>query len=292
MHYLMALFGGVLVALMISSNGFMSAALGVYLSSLLIRIIGAVFAFLLAKSQKQTTFSLKKIPFYLYLGGCVGAASTLFNNYAYAHISVTAIMALSLFAESFFSLIVDSLGLFKMPKRDLQKQTVLCLCFSSIGIIIMLYNAKIDTAFAVLISLLSGCFVVLSRMMNARLVDYCGRYGGSFFNHMTGILMFVLLLLLLGQNDLANFNFILFKDLPIWAYLGGVFGVLVVYICNHALLHISAYQLSLLTFVGQVFTGFILDLFMQNTISFQTMLGAIFIAIGIFANFIFSNKKG
>lgn len=292
MYYLIALLGGMLVAMMISSNGIMSAAVGVYLSSLFIRIIGALFSFILAKSQKQTSFSLKKIPAYLYLGGCVGAASTLFNNYAFAHISVTAIMALSLFAESFFSLLVDTFGWFHMPKRPLKKETILCLCFSMIGILVMLKGAQIDTLIAVIISLLSGSFVVVSRMMNKQLVLYCGTYGGSFFNHMTGIPMFVLLLLILGQKDLASFTLETFKILPFWAYLGGAFGVLIVYICNYSLKHISAYELSLLNFVGQVFTGVILDLIMQNTLSLQTMSGAIFISLGIFTNLIFTRKKG
>ena len=51
MYQIMALCVGVLVALMISVNGELSSALGIYSASLLIRILGSIFAFFMAKVQ-------------------------------------------------------------------------------------------------------------------------------------------------------------------------------------------------------------------------------------------------
>lgn len=290
MNQIMALCVGVLVTLMISVNGELSFALGMYSASLLIRILGSIFAFLMAKTQNEARFP-KKMPLYLYLGGCVGALTTLFNNYAFSHLSVTSIMALSLFAEATFSLIIDTFGWFHIQKRPLRKSTLFCLTFSLIGIIIMLIGAKANTILAIFITLLSGSAVVLSRMMNIRLSVYCGKYGGSFVNQLMGVPMFALLLVFLGNNEIAQYASIHLSSIPLWAYLGGAIGVVIVYISNTVIPKISAFQMALLSFVGQVFTGILVDILFQNAISYQTMLGGLCITLGIGANIIMKHPQ-
>ena len=290
MYQIMALCVGVLVALMISVNGELSSALGIYSASLLIRILGSIFAFFMAKAQNEARFP-KKMPLYLYLGGCVGALTTLFNNYAFAHISVTAIMALSLFAEATFSLMIDTFGWFHIQKRPLKKATFFCLLFSLIGIIILLVGAKTNTILAIFITLLSGSAVVLSRMMNIRLSVYCGKYGGSFVNQLMGIPMFALLLLFMGKSEIIQYTSIQLSSIPIWAYFGGAIGVVIVYISNIVIPKISAFQMSLLSFVGQVFTGIFVDILFQNEISYQTFLGGLFIVLGIGTNIIMKHPQ-
>lgn len=281
MYYLYALFGGIFITLMISTNGTLSSAIGLYSASLLIRILGTVFSYFMAKVHHQENIVFKKIPLILYFGGTIGALSTLFNNYAFAHMNVTSIMAISLFTESTYSLIIDANGWFNTTKRPIQKSTIACLCCSFIGILILLSGFTSKTWFAVFITILSGIAVVLSRMFNVRLAQICGNYGGSFFNQTMGIPMFLCLLLCFGFKETANYSLSLLTSIPLYAYAGGAFGVIIVYLTNQAIQKISAYQVSLFSFIGQIFSGIFIDILLQNNISYQTLIGGIFILIGL-----------
>ena len=132
---------------------------------------------------------------------------------------------------------------------------------------------------AVIVSLLAGLTVVLARTVNARLSQESSPLVGSLINHIVG-LPFCLLLLLGLQRPLA----ITLSGLTPWMFLGGVFGVLTVCLFNVTVPRVSAFQLTLLAFIGQVFAGIILDFFLGKVFSFTSFMGGLLIALGLLLN--------
>lgn len=123
----------------------------------------------------------------MYLGGVIGILTTLFNNFAFGKISMTGLVALSLFGETVTALTIDVTGLFGMQKRRMKPRVLVGLVFSLAGILLMLRQARGAALYAVLVSIGAGVTVVLSRTVNARLSGYTGEMRSSFINHLTGL---------------------------------------------------------------------------------------------------------
>ncbi|NCB35796.1 MAG: DMT family transporter, partial [Clostridia bacterium] len=116
MYYLLSLLAGMLISVMVVFNGGLNGRVGQTAALVIIHLAGLVFILLLmlVKGEK---LRLKRLPFYLYLGGLLGIMTTVFNNTAFGHISVSAMMALGLLGESVSSLLADHFGLLGLPKR-------------------------------------------------------------------------------------------------------------------------------------------------------------------------------
>jgi len=283
MYYFFSLLTGVVIALMVLCNGDLTNAYGVYPATVLIHIVGIIFAWICLRILKQPAFPKKKLPFWMYLGGVIGVITTVFNNLAFGKISLTAILALSLLAQTLLSVIIDGLGLFEMQKRRISSATLIGFVFCLAGILWMLYGATVEVALALILSFCTGISVVISRMINASLAGQTSAVAGSFLNHLAGLLPATIVMFLFGRDELSAIGSF---QVPWWAYLGGVLGVVVVLLYNITVPKVSAFQLTLLSFVGQVFAGIILDLIMKNTLSSQTFIGGLLVALGIGLNII------
>lgn len=284
MYRVAALFSGIIIAIMVTINGELTTVYGIYTATVFIHIIGVIFAFFMLKTFNQNPFPKFKVPLWLYTGGAVGMLTTLFLNFSFGKISVTAMVALSLFAQMMVSLIIDNLGLFGIKKTPLQKNNLPGLIFAIAGIYIMMIGAESKTIIALLLALGSGLTIVVARMINAKLAEHTSALGGSFINHFVGLQVAFLALVLFGFTELKMVDLSKVISLPIWTYLGGVLGVTVVLICNIVTLKISAFQMTLLTFVGQIFTGIIIDMIFQDSYSLQTFYGSLLVAIGVGVN--------
>src|SRR6266536_5829304 len=101
---------------------------------------------------------------------------------------------------------------------------------------------------AIIIAFLSGVTRTVSRMVNAHLSERLGSFQSTFYNYVLGLICSVLILLLsrehLAVSDLTS------SQIPAWAYLGGVVGVLFVVLSNLVASKISAFSMTLLIFVG------------------------------------------
>lgn len=282
MYKLLSLIIGVIVAVMLVFNGELTAVYGVYLATVLIHLVGLLPAYGAMKLKKQHAFRKKGVPLWMYLGGVVGVFTTVFNNAAFGHMSVTAIVALSLLANTLTSLLIDTLGLFGMPKRKLRLSTLGGLAFALGGIVWMLIGAEGDLLLAMLLAFGAGITIVLARMINGRLAEQIGDYAGSFVNLLIGSPAAIVCLLLLGRAELSAFTGL--TAAPWWTYIGGLLGVVVVLLNNITVLKISAFQFTLLSFVGQVFASLAVDLLLQKGYSSQTLVGGLLIAAGVCLN--------
>lgn len=137
----------------------------------------------------------------------------------------------------------------------------------------------------ILLAILSGVSVVLSRIVNFKLAEEIGTFQGTFFNYLTGFITSLIFFFL--TKDYINISEL---SIPFYAYLGGTIGILVVLMFNYITPKVSSFSLSLLVFIGQLSIGIIIDSFSNNTISVGKILGGLLILLGLSYN-IFIDKK-
>lgn len=285
MYNMLSLLTGVVIAVMVAVNGGLSQHYGIFIAAVIIHIVGVLFAFLLCVVLKRK-ISFKKLPLWLYTGGAIGVLTTVFNNFAFGRISMTSIVALGLFGQTVTSLAIDCLGLFGMEKHPFKKSSLLGLVFSLAGIFVMLDD--ISALSAVILSFCSGITVVISRTVNAGLSKHSGELQSSFINHLVGLPITVVIALMLERASISSIS-------PnIIIYCGGMLGVITVLLCNLTVPKVAAFSLTLLTFVGQVFTGAAIDVLTESQYSRATFIGGILVASGMALNLLYEycqNKK-
>lgn len=140
----------------------------------------------------------------------------------------------------------------------------------------------------ILISITAGGSIVLARNINSELAIRIGLLQGTFLNNLIGLLFSLLFMLFSGEVLRLSTN--LSRHIPIWAYLGGLLGVIVVSVSNFLTPKISAFYLTLLIFIGQLFTGLIIDYFAVGNISTGKIIGGILVLSGLTYNSIIDKR--
>lgn len=285
MYNFLALLSGFIIAVMVTFNGQLTAEYGNFNATLILHIVAVIFSFLLLKLGKKKLFPAEKLPLWFYLGGAVGILNALFQNFAFGKISLTSILALSLFGQTVTSLLTDKFGFLGMHKHPFKKSSLLGLAFSLVGVLVMMdISSGIDTVvvLSIVLAFASGISTVISRSINGRLAEHSGSLAGSFINHLVGLPVALLLVFLMPNNDISLLLQSPSSDL--WIYLGGVVGVALVYVLNITVMKVPALRLSLLSFVGQVFLSVLLDLLLESSFSRVTLYGGLIVAAGVGIN--------
>lgn len=136
--------------------------------------------------------------------------------------------------------------------------------------------------FYALIAIISGITNVISRSVNFVLSEKLGVYQSTLFNYIFGLIGSILILLISGEASQ------LFEstsyDANCLAYTGGLVGVAVVSLQVFLSSKVSSFYLTLLLFVGQLFTGIILDFILSGKISIWQVVGGILVIIGLSYN--------
>ncbi len=140
---------------------------------------------------------------------------------------------------------------------------------------------------AVLGVLLSGVTIVLARMCNARLAQSCGAPYSSLMNYITGLLGSLIAFFLTGAVVTSVFPA---KGGSFTMYLGGALGLVSVYMLNRITHRLPATQMTLLIFIGQLFSGLLIDYFAIHKFSLGTLAGGLLVLLGLAVN-IFSDKR-
>lgn len=284
MYLLFALLSGVVLSVMIAVNGNLTGQYGLFPAAAVIHLVGSLTALALCLFQREKKPLWKHRPWWIYLGGAIGVFTTVFQNAAFGRISMTSIVALVLLGQTVASLAVDRLGLFGMARQPARKQSWFGLALALTGIAVMLDGSAAVAVFAALAAFASGISAVLSRTVNARLAEKTGALRGSLINHLVGLPITVVLALSVSGG--AALPAAASGSLKPWMFCGGALGVLLVLLCNLTVLKISAFRMTLLAFVGQVFTGILLDVAGGGGFSEASFAGGVFIALGIAVNLI------
>lgn len=288
MSMLLALLTGAVISIMVSINGGLTACVGEYTAAVVIHVVGTAFALILCLIRREKIFARRHAPAWAYLGGVIGVLTTFFNNFAFGRISVTSLTALGLLGQTMTAALMDGLGLLGMPRRGVAKSTWIGMGISLVGVAVMLDASIADAALAVIVSIAAGVTNVFSRTVNARLSQKASALTGSFFNHLTGLPCCLLLWLLAGGTALKASA----APAP-WMLCGGMLGVTVVLLLNITVPRIAAFRLTLLSFLGQIFTGLAIDLALGQNISGGLFWGGVICAAGFLASMLIEmhNKK-
>lgn len=136
--------------------------------------------------------------------------------------------------------------------------------------------------FYVLLAIMAGVSVVISRIYNSRIAEEIGTFQGTFINYVTGLISALLLFII--TKDYANINLESYSNIPFYAYLGGGIGILVVMLSNYTTPKVSSFYLSLLVFLGQLSIGILIDYYSYGTVSIGKIVGGLLILLGLSYN--------
>ena len=287
MYQLLCLVSGVIMACVITINGSLTEWYGPYVATVIVHLVGTVVAYVGLKVTHQTSKPTEKLPLWMYLGGLFGVATTVFESVAFAWLGVTAILALSLFGQVATSLLIDGFGLFGVTKRKVSAGTLVGVLVSLCGMGYMLMGAGDMAIVAVMLSMASGICCVLNRIVNTGLSVHTSALGSSFTNHWVGLLVSIVLLYVMGDRMGVVVQV---PVAPWWMYVGGICGVAMVMIWNIAGTKISAFQVTLLSFGGQVLAGVVFDLLLGKSFSKETFVGGLLVMLGVMLNMLADRK--
>lgn len=288
MYYIISAFTGILIAIMLIANGGLSSQYGLYSSTVMIHIVGFIFTLVVMAVKKEKGLFKQKLPLHLYLGGAIGVLTVLFNNQAFGKISVSSILALNLLGQSITSIVIDQFGLLNMPKQPLRLKKLIGISVIFCGILWMSMPLETKTLFPILLSLLSGFTIVVSRTLNGGLALATSDLKSTWFNYFIGLIVSTSVLLIWGQNEPLFTSFHPSREL--FLYCGGLLGVAVIVLSNIAVTKISAFYMTLFLFIGQMSTGIISDFILTQSFSFKNLAGGICVAVGLSLNLWFENS--
>ena len=278
----LSVLAGVLIAIMVTINGGLSDTYGVYSATVIIHMVGVSFVSILVAVRRKCLKSGEKLPLHYYLGGAVGVGTVVFNNMAFGHISVTAILALSLLGSVLCSLVIDQFGWFGMARHPVSVKKLPGIALAVLGIGWMLWPFDMRVAVPVIVSLLTGVTIVVSRSLNACLTCKTGMLQSTFFNYAVGLTVSAVILLIFGRGEtmMAGFEF----SPRVWIYTGGMLGACIVTLFNAVSVKLSSFYVSLLSFVGQIFAGVALDALLAGAFSLPNLIGGALVATGLAQN--------
>ena len=285
MYYFASLLIGILVAVMIAVNGGLTTFYGVYSATVIIHIVGLILIGTIIGVRREKPFA-KRLPWYLYIGGVLGVATTASVNFAFGKISLSAILALGLFGQSVAGALVDQFGWFGMRKHPFRAHQIPGILLVAGGIGWMMGGDF--PIWPVLAVFGSGVLLVISRSYNSRLADETSLYISTFFNYVCGLATAIPVFLLLGSREPVWAGLMLAPNW--WAYLGGAIGVATVWLSNVVVVKIPQLYITLLMFVGQVFTGVLLDALSSGAFSTANLIGGALVALGLALNLLFERR--
>lgn len=143
-------------------------------------------------------------------------------------------------------------------------------------------------ALAIVLVVISGVTIVLARITNARLAITAGQHYSSLMNYITGFVGAIILFLIMGMPVNTPIDA---SKLSFMAYLGGAVGLASVYLCNMMTPKVSAIQFTLLLFLGQLFSGLLIDYFLDGTFSAGKTIGGILVMVGMVIN-VLADRQG
>lgn len=140
MYKSMALINGMLISVMILSNGLMVEVLTNTPSVVINHLIGLSIISIIFFLSKESWVSLKKIPYLYLFGGLSGLVTVYFTNISFLLLGATLTLMISMVGRIGLSLIVDHFGLLGMKKYPFRPAKIVGILFMATGIIIIILS--------------------------------------------------------------------------------------------------------------------------------------------------------
>lgn len=134
----------------------------------------------------------------------------------------------------------------------------------------------------IILAILSGVTIVISRMTNAKLGKELSVYQSTFFNYLIGFIGCLLLIALFREKlvFVPSVTGIRFFAM----FFGGIVGVGNIIISNVVTPKIAAFSLTIIIFVSQLFSSLILDYYIDGEFSVGKLVGGFLVLCGLVYN--------
>ena len=134
----------------------------------------------------------------------------------------------------------------------------------------------------IILAVFCGAITIVSMIINSHLAKEIGVFKGTLINYIVGLGTTILLIFIVRNS--VNLSLISPTKIPVWALLGGLVGVIVVASSNMVIPKIPTIYTTLLIFIGQLFTGILIDYFRAGFISKGKIIGGLLILLGLIYN--------
>lgn len=134
----------------------------------------------------------------------------------------------------------------------------------------------------ILLAILGGVLTTLSMIVSSALGKKIGLIQSTIIHYIGGLIGGVFILI--GVGSISAPSIIDLSKMPLYIFLGGIMGVIVVYISNIVIPKIPVVYSTLLMFSGQMICAIIIDTIIIGDFSLKKLLGAIIVVLGIFYN--------
>lgn len=135
---------------------------------------------------------------------------------------------------------------------------------------------------AIIVSVLAGAAIVFTRIFNSKMAEKMGLFQGAFINFLAGLITSIILTLVMKEFLIISHE--QFIGVPLWAYLGGMFGIVIVVLSSYLTPKVSAFYLTLVIFIGQILTALVIDYFITQEIPVGKSIGGVLVIIGFLYN--------
>lgn len=130
---------GSFIAVMILFNSKLAGKVGNTLALFIIHFLGFITISGSSYLAKNNLKIKAKLPVYSYIGGLLGVLIVVCNVKTVVKIGVANTIILGLVGQIFFSVLIDSLGVFKREKKKLTSQKIFGVFLVFIGAVLTIY---------------------------------------------------------------------------------------------------------------------------------------------------------
>ena len=134
----------------------------------------------------------------------------------------------------------------------------------------------------ILLAILGGVLTTLSMIVSSTLGKKIGLIQSTIIHYIGGLIGGIFILLGLGNASAPSIMDM--SRMPLYIFLGGIIGVVVVYTSNIVIPKIPVVYSTLLMFSGQMLCAIIIDTIVMGEFSWQKLLGSVVVILGIFYN--------
>lgn len=142
----------------------------------------------------------------------------------------------------------------------------------------------------ILLAVLGGVLTTLSMVVSSTLGKRIGLIQSTIIHYIGGLVGGIFILIGLGSATTPSIMEM--SNIPIYIFLGGIIGVMVVYISNVVIPKIPVVYSTLLMFSGQMICAIIIDAIVIGDFPILKLVGAIIVVLGIFYNSRVDAKEG
>ena len=131
----------------------------------------------------------------------------------------------------------------------------------------------------IFVAIFTGANVLLCRFLNAGSAQKNGLSMSTLMNYITGLFTSLLVFALSNENGNMAFQWSGLSTFAI--YTGGATGVITILLSCYLTPRLPAFLLTLLIFVAQLFTAFLLDFWLSGIFSPGKLVGGLLVLMGL-----------